>query len=78
MNRQTEQQIYEAADAAITRADALTFAAVGRAKTDVAFVNQWTADAEAAEACLRASKVGPASYRVQYAAAAQQFAAYSA
>ena len=74
----TESQAYAAADAAIARADAVSFAAVGRAQTDAMFVQQWTADNEAAEACNAAARVGPASYRAQYRAAAAQFAAFAA
>jgi hypothetical protein len=73
----SEQQLYAAADAAIARADALSFAAVGKQATDAMFVAQWTADSEVAEACRAASRVGPASYRAKYAAITAQFATYA-
>lgn len=78
-DRTKEAALYAAADAAIARADALTFGVVfGRAKTEAEFVNQWTADAEAAEACAKTAKIGPAHFRAQYRIAAEQFAAYAA
>lgn len=74
----TEQQSYEAADKAIAAADAVTFSRVGKIQTDAMYVSQWGADAEAADACLKASKIGPAYWRAQYLALAEQYAAYVA
>jgi hypothetical protein len=78
-DRTAEAQAYAAADAAIAKADALTFGAVfGRAQTEAEFVNQYVADMEAAEACRKAAKFGPESFRKQYAAHAAFFAAMTA
>jgi hypothetical protein len=77
MNRTNETALYAAADAAIARADAITFLAVGKPQTDAAFVAQWGADAEAAQACRLAAKVGPAWVRAHYHKEAEQFAAYA-
>lgn len=78
-DRTKEAQAYAAADAAIAKADALTFgAAFGRPQTEAEFVNQWSADVEAAEACRVAAKFGPKWFRQQYIAQAVQFEAFSA
>lgn len=71
--------ILNAADQAIARADALTFAAVGKPQTDAAFVAQWTADSEAAEACRAALKVVTHPYDIaHYKANAELFEAWTA
>ncbi len=78
-NRTAEAQAYAAADAAVAKADALTFgAAFGRPQTDAEFVIQLTADMEAAEACRVAAKFGPESFRKEYTKLAEFFAAMSA
>jgi hypothetical protein len=78
-NRTAEAQAYAAADAAVAKADALTFGAVfGRAQTEAEFVNQYTADLEAAEACRKAAKFGPVSFRKDYIKQAVFFEAMTA
>ena len=75
----TESLAYAAADAAIARADALTFAAVGKPRTDASFLAQWQADEEAARACRAAARFSRLAIdQRSYRAAARLFAVYAA
>lgn len=77
-DRTKEAQAYAAADAAIARADAVTFSKFGAPLTDARIVNQWSADVEAAEACRIAAKFGPEHFRKEYIKHAVFFDALSA
>lgn len=72
-----EINAYAAADSASAAADAHVFGLIGRTATAAQLLTKYVLEGEAAAACLKAAKHGPAHSRAQYLESARLYAAFA-